>query len=200
MIEKKKQQAATKSPEGWGTGKEYAAHRKALGLSGTTPAAVSQAKSGGRISPPDERGLYCFEQADREWAANTKSQHRGPEAPVAQAPTPAQPPPTTPPANFAAQGSTPDRRHWDAVKVYWEAEDRRMDVQKKAGDLIEREQATSYVAKLFRGVRDQLLSIPPRLRLDLANASDPAAVEELLRAELYRALQEPDFGAGITAA
>lgn len=195
MIEKTKQRSASSSPEGWGTGKEYAAHRKALGLSGATPAAVSQAKSAGRISPPDARGLYHFATADREWAANTKSQHRGPDAPpaeVARTPPPhgadwpaAMAPPTA--------GQAPDRKDWDAWKVFWQAERERMEAQKMAGDLYEREKVKLAVGSLFRGIRDKLLSIPPRIRVALAAAEDPAQVDQILTGELHRALQEPDL-------
>lgn len=211
-------------PPGWGSGKDYAAHRRSLGLSGGTPAAVSQAKSAGRISPPNTHGWYCFAQADAEWLANTRSQHlpddngrhhqgRPPANPAPSHPGPHEPPepgytgpapsytpaPATP-AALPVSGLAPDRKTWDAWKTYWEAEAKRMEAQKMAGGLVEREKAELVVAALFRGIRDNLLGIPSRLRVALADIDDPAQIEHALNEELYRALENPDFSRLFTAA
>jgi hypothetical protein len=184
----------------------YAAHRKAMGLRGTSHVAVLKAIDSGRLHEPavrKEGKNWVIDPvlADGQWADNTdpmrteapppppppakptpKPKAAAEPAPAAQAPaTTATPPATDPGGPSLAQAKR-------AIAVY-QAELARLSVMREKGELVLAEEVKGEAARLARQVRDLLLIIPSRNAARVAAMGDPEEVRSLLQGEIEGALR-----------
>ncbi len=179
---------------------QYANHRKALGLRGTSHVAVINAYNDGRLSEPAVRRegrswIINAELADEQWAARTDpseygghagggSRPIGIEAPAQQEPAP-PPAPAAPPA--AKKG--PPIAVSKQVKAAYEAKLTELDYKERSGEMGSLQDMRKEASRLARQVRDLLLIIPSRNAAKVAAMSDPEEIRALLQAEIESALR-----------
>ena len=94
--------------------------------------------------------------------------------------TPEALPPIEPPLESFDEAKTRDK--------IAEADMREMAAAKRRGELIEVAAVVNVLAHDFATTRDALLQLPSRLAAMLAAERDPAAVQNLLHAEIHQAL------------
>jgi outer membrane biosynthesis protein TonB len=191
----------------------YAAHRKAMGLRGTSHVAVLKAIDSGRLHEPavrKEGKNWVIDPvlADGQWADNTDPMRTEappppqppakptpkPKAAAEPAPAarpqekPAQAPATTatPPATDPGGPSLAQAKR--AIAVY-QAELARLSVMREKGELVLAEEVKGEAARLARQVRDLLLIIPSRNAARVAAMGDPEEVRSLLQGEIEGALR-----------
>jgi len=174
---------------------QYANHRKALGLRGTSHVAVLNAINDGRLSGPAVRRdgrswIINPELADGQWAGRTDPSDRGAMGggtarPIgtasAAAPTADQPPAATkggPPLAVSKQ-----------VKAAYEAKLTELDYKERNGEMGSIREMEREAFALAKSVREGMLSIIPRISADLAALGDAFEVEQLLEAEVITALR-----------
>jgi len=174
---------------------QYANHRKALGLRGTSHVAVLNAISDGRLGDPAVRRdgrswIINPELADEQWAGRTDPSDRGAMGggaarPIgtasAAAPTADQPPAATkggPPLAVSKQ-----------VKAAYEAKLTELDYKERNGEMGSIREMEREAFALAKSVREGMLSIIPRISADLAALGDAFEVEQLLEAEVITALR-----------
>lgn len=170
--------------------REYAAHRKALGLVGVTLAAVQKAISSNRITTvTDEKGRTKIDPAvaDIQWSRNTDPDQsaRTNAAHLAAGSTGNEPPSS--------------RREEDEPSAYWVAKTRREQnaadreallLDQLRGSLIEKDAARRAAFDAGRLLRDQILSVPSKLAAEFAAMTDPRAIETRMRDELRKPLEQ----------
>jgi hypothetical protein len=146
----------------------YAAHRKALGLSGGSPAAVQKALNDARISRgPD--GKIHPEIADAEWEANS---------------------------NAIRRPKGPSLSQSKAIREAFLAKSARLDYLERVNELVSVDAVRRRQFALWRAVREAILAVPSRCAADAFAAESIAAVEAVMLAELRAALEALADGRG----
>lgn len=185
---------------------EYANHRKALGLVGTTHAAVSYAISSGRLPGSAKRvGVSGWdidaELADQEWSLNTHRRQRlsmAPDSAAAAATTDTPPPFRRKRSSLPAHGpdNIPNIVHSEATKRGAEANLKVLDLQQRMGTLVEASRVRALVFTRHRQFRDAVQGIPSRVVDSIvATIGDLStdkrhAIRTLVSAECRRVLED----------
>jgi hypothetical protein len=176
--------------------REYARSR------GLPVATVAKAVKSGRIDRL-ANGRIDPRAADATWAGRTRSRVDGrvPRAPDAsEAAAPAAPKnrvstEVNTPVNGHARGraaSSPPRgsvAEAQRTVLLLRAKREQMELQERAGTLIDAEEARSVAFAVGRRARDMLVNLPARLGPSL-EMRDAASIEKLLTAELQRVCEE----------
>lgn len=108
-----------------------------------------------------------------------------PIAPVAAAPAPAVAPAAAPQPEAAATNYHVAKTMREAA----EAHIARLKLAEMRGELIRTDAVRAVMSNIFATTREAVLQMPARLAPLLAAESDPAAVQNLLHAELHAALE-----------
>lgn len=158
-----------------GTQSEYARSRKARGLQGGSPNAVFKAVQSGRITTLAD-GFIDFDVADIQWERNTRK--RADLMPEQKQPE-----------SQAAPSARNDWSDHKARKESAEASLRELELAQRRGELIDRAGYERAALNMARVLRDALVTtLPSKLALELAAATDPWVVEctlrDAIRAEL----------------
>ncbi len=169
------------APDGWGSLRAYARHRRSKGLAGGSHEAVRRAIESGRITPPDSRGWLSFERADAEWGERTafRVDFYAPRVRRAIEELPLRAdghPDFTAISDLAVRCRT--------ARDYWAAADREQRVRVARGELLEMQRVEVAVAHFAVRWRQEVFQVAPRLIPRLLGETDPKAIGELLRAEL----------------
>lgn len=178
---------------------QYANHRKALGLRGTSHVAVINAIKGERLAPPavrreGSRWIINAELADEQWATRTDPSEYGGQAGGGSRPigieTPVQqrPDPTYAPPPAAAKGG-PSLAVSKQVKAAYEAKLTELEYKERSGEMGNLQDVRKEAARLARQVRDLLLIVPSRNAAKVAAMSDPEDIRALLQQEIEGALK-----------
>lgn len=167
---------------------EYARHRKAAGLPGSSREAVSKAVDEGRISTIS--GKIHPAIADAEWAKNTRARvspqaaAAGDDLPLLTVP-PAEPPTTAGPAAASpvASAPAPDTGYTAARarREQAEADLAEMNARKMRGDLVAWEDVARGGFEVGRDVRDTMESSVNALAAELAAEGSAERCAEILR-------------------
>ena len=104
-------------------------------------------------------------------------------APPPAPPSPARPYTDNPPAACSYQ----EARRRDAVAS---AEIRELEVAELRGDLVRRAAVVAALGRRVASLREALLQMPARLVPQLAATTDPIEMDQLLREEVTRALEQ----------
>jgi len=169
--------------------REYAKHREAQGLTGTTHAAVRKAIEKGRLSrsvTKDAKGWPRIDPviADDEWEGSTD--------PAQQRPGPAQ-------RELFADARKKDVRDSEegitytrarAVREGLNARIAELDLRERMGSLVDVAQVKAEAFDVGRKIREGLLGLPARLGPVVAGMNDPRACESLLQREIDEVLRE----------
>lgn len=184
---------------------QYADHRKAKGLRGTSHVAVINAINDQRLTPPavQRNGRFWIidaAAADQQWADRTDPSEHGAMGggtalpigierqetkavlAVQKQSTPLSHPPAT------AKGGPPLATS-KQVRAAYEAKMAELDYKERIEELGDLNAVRTRAAKLARQVRDLLLIIPTRNAARLAAMSDPEDVRALLEEEIENALK-----------
>jgi hypothetical protein len=159
-----------------GSLRAYAKHRKDLGLTGGSLAAVQKAIKSGRIQPVD--GGIVFHEADKSWDANSdhRQQRRARSLEV--------------PGHFQADpamGGTfleAQRRH-EWVKVQ-KAE---LELKVKEGELWASDKVQEEWDALVTSTRSHLLLLPGKIAHKLAASAEPLECQAILDKAIKEALK-----------
>ena len=177
--------------------KQYADHRKALGLRGQTHVAVINACNDGRLSEPAVRRegrswIINAELADEQWATRTDPSEYGGQAGGGSRPigieTPVQQRPATLPSSPSPKGG-PSLAVSKQVKAAYEAKLTELEYKERSGEMGNLQDVRKEAARLARQVRDLLLIVPSRNAAKVAVMSDPEEIRALLQAEIESALR-----------
>ncbi|WP_341674966.1 hypothetical protein [Niveibacterium sp. SC-1] len=174
--------------------REYAEHRKARGLGGTTLRAVQKAIETGRITTvADEKGRAKIdpEVADIQWTRHTDTlQSARANAPRLAAVG----------SGAAAQGTGgADGGGEEGGNPYWVAKTRReqaeaakaeIELHRLAESLVPRADVHRAAFEAGRLLRDMILAVPAKVAAEIASLTDPATIERRLREELRRPLDQ----------
>jgi hypothetical protein len=184
--------------------REYARHK------GVTLGAVQKALKSGRISVNDN-GKIDSEAADRAWESNTDVSRvavnvLGHQAPVQQsiplamaaAAPPLSDPPAMPDKVDAEEVTGSDRvaneyREHRATRERYQALKQQLEYEQLVGTLINVDEARRIAYTAFRGLRDAVMNVAPRIKDQLAAISDPHEVEQILDREHSAALSGIDM-------
>jgi hypothetical protein len=190
--------------------KQYADHRKALGLRGQTHVAVINACNDGRLTPPavhrnGRSWIINAELADEQWATRTDPSEYGgmgggtarpigittpaPQVPPEPAPKPAAAPPPVAELTAPIPKGGPSLAVSKQVKAAYEAKICELDFKQRNGELVVARDVKSQAFTLARAVRDGMMGIADRLAPQLAAATDPRQVHALLTTEIRVALR-----------
>ena len=176
---------------------QYANHRKALGLRGTSHVAVINAIKGERLTPPavrreGSRWIINAELADEQWATRTDPSEYGGQAGGGSRPigieTPVQQQPATLPPPPSPKGG-PSLAVSKQVKAAYEAKLTELEYKERSGDMGNLQDVRKEAARLARQVRDLLLIVPSRNAAKVAVMSDPEEIRALLQQEIESALR-----------
>jgi hypothetical protein len=178
---------------------QYANHRKALGLRGTSHVAVINAIKGERLTPPavrreGSRWIINAELADEQWATRTDPSEYGGQAgggsrPIGIETLVQQRPATSPPPPAAAAKGGPSLAVSKQVKAAYEAKLTELEYKERSGEMGNLQDVRKEAARLARQVRDLLLIVPSRNAAKVAAMSDPEDIRALLQAEIELALK-----------
>jgi hypothetical protein len=183
--------------------KQYADHRKALGLRGQSHVAVINACNDGRLTPPavhrnGRSWVINAELADEQWATRTDpSEYGGMGGGIARpigvtaAPTPQPTPAPEAPAELTAPvpKGGPSLAVSKQVKAAYEARLTELDFKQRNGELVSTRDVKSQAFTLARAVRDGMMGIADRLAPQLAASTDARQVHALLTTEIRVALR-----------
>jgi hypothetical protein len=172
--------------------REYARHR------GCTLRAVQNAIADGRISAIANslgRKQIDSDQADAAWLTNTDPAKRSPlfsDGPT----TPLDSAPQSPGAEGAddfdeasgAVSASPEYRQARTEQLQIRVTKERMELEILQKRYIPAAEAVRTVFTSFRALRDRVLTVPVRVKHQLAAESDAEAIERILEAELGTAL------------
>lgn len=144
---------------------EYAAHRKAKGLTGATRQAVDKAMEDGTLSAPAvENGqIVNAEIADEQWASRRRPRAEN-TATIA--------------ASDKPLGNLAER------KLAAETGLRELDLLERQGKLVEVEPVKRLWSKIAGDIAAALESLPTELAQPLSEESDPKRCEAILRKRL----------------
>ena len=175
---------------------QYANHRKALGLRGTSHVAVLKAIQAGRLAPPavtrKGRGWEInAELADQQWADATDPKERGAGYHRGEEPPPdAKPlPPTKPPPQWQEPGNpkgVPPRAVSESVLAAVKAKRETMALHREEKKLLPRDQVEKAMADNYTIIRTKLLALPTRARQRIPHLTleEVAILDELQREAL----------------
>jgi hypothetical protein len=162
----------------------YARHRKAAGLPGGSREAVSKAIEEGRISTIG--GKIHAALADDEWARNTRAR-QSPQAsgasgasgqqPLVEGSSPAVDPPASVPAAPSDYTAARTRREQA------EAETAEIELRRKKGELVLREDVDRAFFEMFREVRDRLAATAKRTAAEVSSLTSAEACETVIERE-----------------
>lgn len=168
---------------------EYARHRKALRLPGSSREAVSNAVKEGRISTINGKIHPLI--ADAEWARNTRARV-SPQA-AAQPPEPSsgdlviQAAGVAPVPAAGAAGAAPAVEQGynihRAKREKADAEIAAMTAAKMAGELVQREDVARATFEVARALRDHLTSCAGRVGAEVASLTTAEACEQVIARE-----------------
>lgn len=187
----------------------YARHR------GVTLRAVQKAIEANRISV-NANGKIDSDAADRAWEANTDASRIAvnvldtapvqPSAPVQQS-IPLMPAPASnvQESSPSADKSEPDEvtgsdrvaieyREHRSTRERYSSLKQQLEYEQLVGSLINVEEAKRIAYTSFRGLRDAVMNVAPRIKDQLAAITDPHEVEQILDRELSAALSGIDIG------
>lgn len=182
---------------------EYAASRKARGLSGASRQAVFKAVDEGRITAfgPDKK--IDPELADAQWLRNTRvrASQGGTSAPsagqasppadlveAAEAAAAAAPASEAPASKSERLHDDPGYQHSRARQAAADARKAELELAELEGQLVRLDQVRAELAARLAPVREGLLQIPARLAPLLAPQSDPGRIQTLLEIEIHQVL------------
>jgi hypothetical protein len=170
---------------------QYANHRKALGLRGTSHVAVINACNDGRLSEPAVRRegrswIINAELADEQWATRTDPSSQGSSDP---SPISIKAPAQQQPAALPAAKGGPSLAVSKQVKAAYEAKLTELEYKERSGEMGNLQDVRKEAARLARQVRDLLLIVPSRNAAKVAAMSDPEDIRALLQAEIESALR-----------
>ena len=184
--------------------REYAAHRKAEGLPGTTHQAVSKAIRDGRLTAASyqrkgKRYLIDPVAADAEWAAGTLgSRTRDGQALSESRAAAVQRVDTGERTLFGdpiletqqgdSDGNPTSKADLDREHVRIRSELLALDLKERQGELVNKADVSTAVFTAFRQVREELLQLPERVADFAAAETDPVEVRAMLRAEVTATL------------
>jgi hypothetical protein len=161
---------------------EYAAHRKASGLSGGTRQAVDKAVLTGRITPIDGRIDPVI--ADIQWERNTQRRVD------LHANTPTVQVEASPPSGPIAASQEPS---WAQSKARTEAAVaalKELELAEREGRVIEKEGVKTAARETGKQIQKALVDVfPSRVAVDVAAITDPWAVECFLRDQMRAELE-----------
>jgi hypothetical protein len=145
--------------------REYAAHRKEMGLPGGSQSAVNRAIQSGRLTASvtkDAAGRTRIDpaKADREWAATTRSEYV---------------PQTGPTSPAGASESTPELAESRARHEAAKAALAELELQEREGGLVSAAEVKAGMVGVFTRAKTKLLGIPSRAR-----QQDPALTQAQL--------------------
>jgi len=174
---------------------QYANHRKALGLRGTSHVAVINAYNDGRLSEPAVRRegrnwIINAELADAQWATRTDPSEKGAMGggtarPIGTTPAAAA---TTDQPPAAAKGGPPLAIS-KQVKAAYDAKLTELDYKERSKELVLASETRAEAFACARAVRDALLSLADRLAPQLAATTDARECHRLLTEEHRIALR-----------
>lgn len=174
---------------------EYARHREAQGVSGSTRQAVARAVEAGRITTIGPDKMIDPQVADIQWERNSRARAstRGASAPESPAPGPglgqgpeiatAPPAPPAPPAQVNHYQDARTRREQA------EAEKAELELARMAGRVIERVPAQQAVYDAFHALRDSVLATARRVAPACIGLNDTRELEHVIAAELRKSFQ-----------
>ena len=173
---------------------QYANHRKALGLRGTSHVAVINAIKGERLTPPavrreGSRWIINAELADEQWATRTDPSDYGGQGGGAPRPIGITDPAPQSPAALPATRGGPSLAVSKQVKAAYEAKLTELEYKERSGEMGNLQDVRKEAARLARQVRDLLLIVPSRNAAKVAAMSDPEDIRALLQAEIESALR-----------
>lgn len=157
--------------------REYADHRKALGLSGSTRQGVERAIAAKRILLID--GRIDPDVADIQWEKNTRRRvdlhSQSPSVEATQ-------------VGSSASAGRSEEPSWAASKARTEAavaELKELQLARQKGDLVDRAGVERAAYQTGRQLQKALIDVfPPRVAVELAALTDPWGVECFLREQL----------------
>lgn len=169
----------------------YARSRKDRGLPGGTRKAVHAAVRDGAIDAFGPDKLIDPELADRQWAKNRRARvGASPAGGQAQAQTPieaaagapgeaaaAAPAPTPAPAADTGYSAARTRRE------VAEAETAEIELRRKKGELVLREDVDRAFREIMREIRDRLMATAKRTAAEVSAMTSAAACEEVIDRE-----------------
>ena len=154
----------------------YARHRKEVGLTGGTLAAVQKAIKSGRIRTVDEK--IDFDQADRDWESNSDHRLRRKKKRVESS--------AAQPVMDVAPGETfleAQRRH-EWLKVQKEE----MELRRRRGELVERADTEQIWSSIVIGTQSRLLILPDKIAPKVLRAKDVYECRAIIEREIREAL------------
>lgn len=164
---------------------QYAAHRKANKLPGGSREAVRRAVDEGRIGTIN--GKIYPQIADTDWAKNTRTRlspqaastaSNGPELPLTE--------PAAPPAEPQAADPGPRDSDYTAARARREradAESAELELHRKKGLLVQREDVDRAFFEMFREVRDRLAATAKRTAAEVSSLTSAEACETVIERE-----------------
>lgn len=166
-----------------GSQRAYAKHRKQLGLSGGTLAAVQKALASERITKGSD-GKIDFERADRDWEQNLNRKKRT----VSRLKKVL--------SNEQEKDSLSKREDTDLgsfleaqKKHEWlKVEKEELELRRRRGELLERSEAKDSWGKLLRTFTNRMLYIPGRISRRLALSSNERECRKIIEGEIKQAL------------
>lgn len=136
-----------------------------------------------------QKQIRSAEEADREWAANTRAERQTDPQPPAAATSRDVPGIDVAVGNEEADGlidfNEARRRHeiekWRQAKVKREGDE--LELAKRKGELLQVADARAEVESLVTEIRTKLLGVPSRARQRIPSltASDVTVIEDLIR-------------------
>lgn len=181
--------------------REYARHK------GVSLGAVQKAIKTGRISL-NANGKIDAAAADHAWDANTDASRVAVNvlgaAPAQQAMALAPLPASAVVDRVIADKTDADEitgsdqvadqyREHRATRERYQALKQKLEYEQLVGTLINVDEAKRIAYTSFRGLRDAVMNVAPRIKDQLAAITDPHAVEQLLESELSAALGAIDI-------
>ena len=179
--------------------KEYAAHRKALGLTGGTHPAVLRAIKDGRLTGRSTRKVgdrWDIDPviADREWASNTNRGSNNPSGKKGSAPVVADHYRAGTDAGNTAgpdlAAGIPDRNVSRAIREAYLAKLAGVQYEKESGARVLKEEVKKEAFELGRRVREAMINIPDRVAYDFAAIDDATEIHLRLTQAINEALEE----------
>ena len=171
--------------------RQYAAHRKELGLRGQSHVAVLKAIQEGRLkdsarlekSGKKQAWVIDPELADQEWGDNTDGFPKGTGDKFGASPA----------LEEAAAGDArgvPNRNVSRAIREAYLAKLAGIQYERESGTRVLKEEVQRDAFELARRVREAITNVPDRISHDLAAISDPTEVHLRLSEALRDALTE----------
>lgn len=175
--------------------KQYASHRRRMGLSGISHVAVIKAIRDGRLTPPAIRkrdGKYWeidARLADQQWSANSASPLSDEEENTDQARR------TEPMASHGAAPETdggmpkvPSLASSRALKAAYEVRIARLELMELEGFYVKKEDVLRDAVRIGQETRDMVTAMADRLAPALASESDIAQCHSILMDEVRSVL------------